>query len=111
MFELAGQRWYVKVYPGGNEESSEGFVSVFLERPEAETGSVRAQFLIRLKNTERFIDPVRHEVREFKPAMGWGYLKLAKRDDVLSPNSGFLADGTLAVYVLLRVYGEPVEAV
>merc|ERR1719487_326401 len=105
VFEMAGQRWLMRVYPGGDSESSKDYVSVFLVRPAEEKGAIRAQFLIDLRNPERKIDSVTQPTREFKEGIDWGYKKIAKRADVIS--DGTLHDGTLHIHVVARVYGEP----
>merc|ERR1719379_2866737 len=104
---MAGHRWLMRVYPGGDSESSKDYVSIFLVRPQEERTppAIRAQFLIDLRNPDKKIDSVTQPTREFKDGTDWGYKKIARRTDVIS--DGTLHDGTLHIHVVARVYGEP----
>ena len=109
-FEMAGYRWKIRVHPNGEVEANKGYMCAFLELAQAVESPVRTKFRMYLDRS-RFSS----DLKDVKLAMSaqsidefasqgatWGHAKWKKPSE-LGP---FLDDGTLHIYILIRVYGK-----
>jgi speckle-type POZ protein len=104
LFSFNGHEWDLTIYPGGDDEADEGYVSIFLfHRSE---GSITANY--KLMIMDKFGEK-RKEKKSKKPGrfegMGDGYSwdDLIKRSDILDKSKNILdSDGTLTVAVSIK---------
>ena len=103
-FSCFGHKWTVEIYPGGGEDSKEGYVAVHLENESPE--SIQAHFKILMrhptdhaKQTLRVEDSKTFEGKDSdKESSGWGSRNFAKRDTIMT----YLDSGTLTLEIHLR---------
>ena len=108
--ECHGLQWKIKLYPGGEWESSESatFVSIFLScESSTEVGKdVRASYTIRSPTARgpplawSEDGPYTFGTSSFT---SWGDYDCVLREDVLHPMSGFLVNGNLTIEVDIQV--------
>jgi len=105
-------RWCLLLYPNGNQEDREGFVSLYLYRWDKQTTPVPATFTFALQNScaeKSFVVDV-NEKKMFGHAPGnsksLGAPKFVSREDLFDSTYGLLSKGTLTVICELNVYAE-----
>ena len=111
-FELAGEHWALRVYPGGVNLESINYVSAFLIRPDDVLGKCRAEFNFCIHGQNGVTSPERIDfgsgssslIREFETGSAYGFRKTKEyaRTTVL----GRLIDEALIFHIRLRVFGD-----
>jgi len=107
-------KWCLLLYPNGNQEDREGFVSLYLYRWDKQTTPVPATFTFALLNSfseKAFVVDV-NEKKMFGHSQGnsksLGAPKFVSRDDLFDSSWGLLQEDTLTVICELHVFtGEP----
>lgn len=107
-------KWCLLLYPNGNQEDREGFVSLYLYRWDKQTTPVPATFTFALLNSyseKAFVVDV-NEKKMFGHSQGnsksLGAPKFVSRDDLFDSSWGLLQKDTLTVICELNVFtGEP----
>ena len=114
---FGGHQWRLEIYPGGDLNSNDGMVSIFLQNMSDESIKVKYGFTVKDKegNTqEEWVSP--NEGRVFAPrgtsdpdnqvGASWGSNNFCKRTQIIDA----LVDGTLIVEVRMRKFGETAPA-
>lgn len=109
-------KWCLLLYPNGNQEDREGFVSLYLYRWDKQTTPVPATFTFAILNSLReksFVVDV-NEKKMFGHSAGnsksLGAPKFVSRDDLFDSAWGLLQEDTLTVVCEMHVFtGEPAE--
>jgi len=107
-------KWCLLLYPNGNQEDREGFVSLYLYRWDKQAAPVPATFTFALLNTsseKSFLVDV-NEKKMFGHSPGnsksLGAPKFVSRNDLFDSSWGLLQEDTLTVMCELNVFtGEP----
>jgi len=104
-FSCFGHQWRVAVFPGGGEDSKEGYVAAYLSNESPE--SIQAYYKIILKhptdqNERSFRIESNDGMRTFEGGHqnSWGYENTTKRETILT----YLNNGTLTFEIHLRAY-------
>ena len=114
---FGGHQWRLEIYPGGDLNSNDGMVSIFLQNMSDESIKVKYGLTVKDKegNTqEEWVSP--NEGRVFAPrgtsdpdnqvGASWGSNNFCKRTQIIDA----LVDGTLIVEVRMRKFGETAPA-
>jgi len=109
-------KWCLLLYPNGNQEDREGYVSLYLYRWDKQSTPVPATFTFSLLNAFRekaFVVDV-NEKKMFGHSPGnsksLGAPKFVSRDDLFDSSWGLLQEDTLTVICELNVYtGESIK--
>lgn len=103
-------KWCLLLYPNGNQEDREGFVSLYLYRWDKQTTPVPATFTFAILNSLReksFVVDV-NEKKMFGHTTGnsksLGAPKFVSREDLLDSTWGLLQEDTLTVVCEMNVY-------
>ncbi|KAL7450714.1 hypothetical protein ACHAWC_005018 [Mediolabrus comicus] len=101
VFSCNGHDWRLHIYPGGEEDADEGYVSIFLHHSE---GSITAtfEFMIIDKFGEKK-KAIKHTHNYEIKGQGSGFLNFIKRSDIFDESQNILdSDGTLTVGVSIK---------
>lgn len=96
-FSCNGHDWYLEIYPGGNHEANEGYVSIFLQH--RSEGSISATYEVMI------IDKFGKKKNVFEASyrfegLSYGWHNFIKRSKILDESNNLLdSDGTLTVAV------------
>lgn len=105
VFESNGRKWYVRVYPGGNSDASEGYVSVYLVKSSG--GTCTVEFDTAFENVHGGIDKAsmgRCGTYQFNKGKAYGWRNFVKRSDIFDESRHLLdRNGTLVVVVSMNV--------
>ncbi|KAL7459308.1 hypothetical protein ACHAWC_011028 [Mediolabrus comicus] len=102
-FSCNGHDWDLEIYPGGDEDPDEGYVSIFLNH--------RSEGAIEIDYELTILDKIgkrRETMKEFSHSFegideGYGCSNFMKRSDILDESKNILdRNGTLAVGVLIK---------
>jgi len=103
-------KWCLLLYPNGNQEDREGFVSLYLYRWDKQTTPVPATFTFAILNSlceKSFVVDV-HEKKMFGHAAGnsksLGAPKFVSREDLFDSTWGLLKEDTLTVVCEMSVF-------
>jgi len=103
-------KWCLLLYPNGNQEDREGFVSLYLYRWDKQTTPVPATFTFAILNSlaqKSFVVDV-NEKKMFGHSAGnsksLGAPKFVSRDDLFDSAWGLLQDDTLTVVCEMHVF-------
>lgn len=108
--ELEDRFWSVRIYPGGIDNDSKGFMSCFVacESPEP----TRASFRISILNQKGWKNHhyVSDSVKSFQNYNGsswscWGDPKFVARNTLTTPSNGICVDDKIIIRVELTIYG------
>ena len=103
-YEFGGHKWYIRIYPGGDEEETKEYLSCFLHC----TSTVRAGFSLSiLDHLGKQQKPCLVSLNEFRND-GYGLGDFVSLKDLKSPSKGYCVDDTLTILVDIVVYN-PME--
>lgn len=111
LVELDGKSWTMRIYPGGFNEESAGFLSCFVSYHSK--GSIRAAYTISVINQKgwknHFVKS--NGVKDFRdnaldPFSIYGEAKFLSNTDMKTPASGVCVDDKIIIKVDLTTYGE-----
>ena len=106
-FSCFGHQWSLLIYPGGDIDSPDGYVALWLGNCTEESIDVQFKFTIKHPNGGEDISPDDDEIWKFPPALSApdgdtppikGYTNFALRSKLLN----YLVDGALIVEVHMR---------
>ncbi len=101
-FSCNGHQWALTIYPGGNDEAKEGYVSIYLYH--RSKGSTTASF--ELKIIDKFGNKkngIQTTQTYHSKGMGKGWKNFIKRSDVLDESQNILdSNGTLTVGISMK---------
>ena len=106
-FSCFGHQWTVELYPGGDDESDDGYVALFLYNMTAEAIEVELKLIVKHPNGEKDISIANGELLKFLPRGsdvidGIGSAKACLNFALRSTLLNYLVDGTLIVEVHMR---------
>eukprot|EP00956_Cyclotella_meneghiniana_P035239 scaffold112864_cov83-Cyclotella_meneghiniana.AAC.2 len=103
-FSCAGHKWMLKVYPGGESESEDKMIAVYLIS--MSPSKVAASFAIKIKKgSGHNLDQSRGEFGDydnFTKYVSWGWPDYISRDDISWYSDRILQNGTLTFEVRIR---------
>ena len=102
-FSCNGHDWCLKVYPGGDDNATEGYVSIYLHHRSEGSNSVKYKVSIIDKFGER---RERQTTHNFEGSWGYGWKDFILRSDVLNEPQNIL-DGDGALTVTVSIDNEP----
>ncbi|EJK61215.1 hypothetical protein THAOC_18339 [Thalassiosira oceanica] len=113
-FSCFGHQWMVGIYPGGEEDSKEGYVAVYLYNLSAKSIQAHCRMLMKHPTNQAkmsFIYEIDDELATFdaKGDSSWGENDFAKRKTMLT----YLNNGTFTLEIHLRTFrqGKPTSFV
>ena len=97
-----GISWRLKVYPNGNGQAKDHYLSVFLEMMKGYSISAKYDYKIEMENPSNCENKVSREyTSEFEVGECWGYNRFYKSECIV--NEGFLTeDGSLKLNYFVR---------
>jgi len=108
--ELEDRLWTVRIYPGGIDEDSKGFLSCFVACESLET--TRASFRISVLNQKGWKNHhyVSDTVKQFQNFSSnsvnyWGDPKFISKANLSTPSNGICVDDKIIIRVELTIYG------
>ena len=106
-FTCFGLQWYVRVYPGGDSNSDDGMIGIYLYNMGNESIKVQFGFSLRDRDRSSKFEFDNNSDNEFSPSSAdWGWKNFCKRTQIIDS----LVDGTLIVEVRMRNSGETTNA-
>ncbi len=110
--ELDDRLWSIRIYPGGYDEDSKGFLSCFLSYESR--GQARAAFKVSILNQKGWknhtitSDNVKLFVNSVDTSESavWGDAKFVSKADLRNQSNGFCVDDKLVIKVEMTVYGD-----
>ncbi len=103
-FSCNGHQWALKIFPGGDDEATEGYVSIFIHHRSKGAIEINYELMVidkfgRKKNGKQIL----REPDHFHGMSGIGWPKFIKRSDILDESKNILnSDGTLTVVVSMK---------
>lgn len=115
--ELDDRIWSLRIYPGGYDEESKGFLSCFVAYESH--GYARASFKLSIVNQKGWknhcytSDGVKSFVCSFDPMenQAWGEAKFVSKADLGNKANGYVVDDKLVIKVEMTVYGDIEQSV
>jgi speckle-type POZ protein len=106
-FTCNGHQWLLLLYPGGESDATEGYVSAYLEY--LSEGSITTSYEVRiLDKFENDKKAKRADKNVFNGNKRWGWPHFISRSDILDESQNILdSNGTLTVVVSMEVEEEP----
>lgn len=109
--ELEDRLWSVRIYPGGIDNDSKGFLSCYVvcESPETTRAAFRISVLNQKgwKNHHYVSDSVK-QFQNYSPNCinSWGDPKFISKANLTSPSNGICVDDKIIIRVELTIYGQ-----
>lgn len=105
VFKCCNREWKLRLYPGGDEESDEGMVSLYLVN--CSGSKVHAWYALCIRSTDgRVLKEKQAGHDEFEEGGYWGWGRFMERSRItdLKPDKRALIQGTLSIEVSIRVH-------
>ena len=103
VFSYNGHDWDLLIYPGGNNQATEGYVSIFLNHRSKGSISVTYGLMILDKFGKKRREFQLSRPRSFQGMTDWGWHNFILRSDILDESKNILdSDGTLKVAVFMK---------
>ena len=102
-FTVCDHEWAVLVYPGGDDDSEDGMVSLFLKH--CSGPQILARFALLLRDTSGKVIVEKYEDYRFQEGLfeHYGLEDFVEREEILDPANEVLNNGTLTIEVRIQL--------
>src|SRR6056300_1169048 len=102
-FSCNGHQWYLEIYPGGDEDADDGYMSIYLQH--RSEGSITATYELQIIDkfgNKKDVSQSTQITNSFERD-GHGCRSFIKRSDILDESQNILdSDGTLTIAVSIK---------
>jgi speckle-type POZ protein len=103
-FSCFGAQWRISIYPGGHKESSDGMVSLFLQRcSEGRKKAIKYSLVVAKGDEDQRIQRFEYV---FDDLNGWGWHDFCLRKEIIRSvnySEGYLEEGALTIHVRMAL--------
>ncbi len=101
MFRFCGQKWVLRLHPGGYENSEDGYIALFLCRLFGK-GRIQIDYKFSIYSLDGNVAKEATIQYEFGGGDGYGSQNFMKRSKIMSSSKPILKDGTLSISLMRR---------